>query len=936
MVKTYLNFALSQTSGLIVSNNANITFAESQKIVFTACNEYLIAYDMKTGEQIEKICDQKIKISFLANTSSLIAVGYENGSIAMYEIANKTFSKQKYFNHKNAITCVSFDKKSTMMISSANDTNLIVYDLLAEIATMKLSGHKDSVIKCEFYNNDENFAISIGKDNTFKIWNLKNQICVFTHIDAVNKLTMYSVVDNLFLFAGFDSKIKIFEFKNDTKKDEVSLVAKGHFSRSSKAKIINIKINPNTNVIALVSADNSVEFFKILSHREIRGRLIKTMMNSDKNAKKEKMIQKDKFEEFKEKAKSLLNNSSYNYGAKFKSLFTFEETKQNSSKYKISDLLLSDNNEFIYSNNKNEIKIYTYHTDMLDGNIYKENKREFQIDEITTENDTLRVKAKYSISNAHREAVRYVRISKQQHQFITLSNESAILWLTANLSPIKTFAVKNATCALFINNDAYIAIATRSGSLILLNANSFEKVYENNAAHTSSIWSMTSYPLSRTKTRIITSGDDKSIKYFTITFDEELSVELYTEISIIDSVTYIALSPKRDYLIYSLMDNSIKIIYEDTQKFFLSLYGHKMPVTSFDISTDGMLLVSGAADKNVKIWGMDFGDCHKSFISHKDVVTCVKFLKQTHYVLSSSKDGTIIYYDADLFEIIMEISNEFFDTVWWLDCDNEGAMFIAVGGDFSVKKFEITEEQIVAKFAMDEKIEKLAENEMQNELDKKDAIINALNTEIGDLVPIKKRMDNIGYAEDLIDSLKMCDDYREEVYQYEIAVEEYEKAKSMVKSGNADKIKAYNLEAPTMPTASPKMLNMNIFDYMLWKIKMIRPSEIESTMNNISYTYFQSLLFYFEYFIRNGIEIELITRCVVFFAFLYHKQMSNDKTILRYLVSIKEHLTSRIKMSENLIAFNIKSIDVIIRSNTQKEKALADYESEEMHKSIFA
>ena len=124
MVKTYLNFALSQTSGLIVSNNANITFAESQKIVFTACNEYLIAYDMKTGEQIEKIFDQKIKISFLANTSSLIAVGYENGSIAMYEIANKTFSKQKYFNHKNAITCVSFDKKSTMNDSFKTFTTL--------------------------------------------------------------------------------------------------------------------------------------------------------------------------------------------------------------------------------------------------------------------------------------------------------------------------------------------------------------------------------------------------------------------------------------------------------------------------------------------------------------------------------------------------------------------------------------------------------------------------------------------------------------------------------------------------------------------------------------------------------------------------------------------------------------------------------------------
>ena len=197
-------------------------------------------------------------------------------------------------------------------------------------------------------------------------------------------------------------------------------------------------------------------------------------------------------------------------------------------------------------------------------------------------------------------------------------------------------------------------------------------------------------------------------------------------------------------------------------------------------------------------------------------------------------------------------------------------------------------------------------------------------------------MDNIGYAEDLIDSLKMCDDYREEVYQYEIAMEEYEKAKSMVKSGNADKIKAYNLEAPTIPTASPKMLNMNIFDYMLWKIKMIRPSEIESTMNNIPYSYFQSFLFYLEYYIRNNIEVELITRIVVFFGFLYQKQMSNDKTILKYLISIKEHLKGRMMMNYELLNFNVKSIDLILRNNELRDKAIEDFKAETRKNNAFS
>lgn len=56
----------------------------------------------------------------------------------------------------------------------------------------------------------------------------------------------------------------------------------------------------------------------------------------------------------------------------------------------------------------------------------------------------------------------------------------------------------------------------------------------------------------------------------------------------------------------------------DSLKFLLSLYGHKLPVLCMDISSDGDLIVSGSADKNLKIWGLDFGDCHKSIFAHAD------------------------------------------------------------------------------------------------------------------------------------------------------------------------------------------------------------------------------------------------------------------------------------------------------------------------------
>lgn len=61
-----------------------------------------------------------------------------------------------------------------------------------------------------------------------------------------------------------------------------------------------------------------------------------------------------------------------------------------------------------------------------------------------------------------------------------------------------------------------------------------------------------------------------------------------------------------------------QVFFVDSLKFFISLYGHKLPVLCLDISSDGDLIVTGSADKNLKIWGLDFGDCHKSIFAHAD------------------------------------------------------------------------------------------------------------------------------------------------------------------------------------------------------------------------------------------------------------------------------------------------------------------------------
>ena len=84
----------------------------------------------------------------------------------------------------------------------------------------------------------------------------------------------------------------------------------------------------------------------------------------------------------------------------------------------------------------------------------------------------------------------------------------------------------------------------------------------------------------------------------------------------------------------------------------------QLPVLSLDISADSLLLITASADKNVKIWGLDFGECRKSLFAHDDSVMQVKFVGDTHHFLSCGKDGLIKYWDADKVRSLVFWSSE--------------------------------------------------------------------------------------------------------------------------------------------------------------------------------------------------------------------------------------------------------------------------------------
>ena len=73
----------------------------------------------------------------------------------------------------------------------------------------------------------------------------------------------------------------------------------------------------------------------------------------------------------------------------------------------------------------------------------------------------------------------------------------------------------------------------------------------------------------------------------------------------------------------------------------------QLPVLALDISSDSKLIVTCSADKNIKIWGLDFGDCHRSLFAHEESIMQVAFEKGTHCFWSVAKDKMVKFWDGD-------------------------------------------------------------------------------------------------------------------------------------------------------------------------------------------------------------------------------------------------------------------------------------------------
>lgn len=361
----------------------------------------------------------------------------------------------------------------------------------------------------------------------------------------------------------------------------------------------------------------------------------------------------------------------------------------------------------------------------------------------------------------HRSDVRAIALSSDDSTLATVSSTDLKLWSMRTGTCLHTIDTGYGLAVAFVPGNAHVLVGTKDGSVMLVEVASSEVIETHKAAHKGAVWSI---DISSSKTGFTTASADKTLKFWDFhlvprsgdeamnggsgddgdgnkatkrkqkkdktkggAVTEEASLRLSVKVSEsleqAEDCLFVRHSWDGRLLAVALLDSTVRVLFVDTHKFFLSLYGHKLPVLSLDISSDSQLLVTGSADKNMKIWGLDFGDCHRSLFAHDDSVTAVRFIPKTHHVVSTGKDRVVKYWDADTFECVMILRGHIGE-VWGLAVSKLGDFFVSGGKDKALRVWRQTEEPVF--------IEEEREKELEDLFEKDDRALRLQNSRARD------------------------------------------------------------------------------------------------------------------------------------------------------------------------------------------------------------
>ncbi|OLY84024.1 WD repeat-containing protein 3 [Smittium mucronatum] len=270
MVKAYQRYEAEKNFGVICSPSSNSVYSLDGKYAISPALQDVMVWDLKKGQLYERWSDfdNNSHVTCITRSPSedSYAIGYSDGSIRLFDFENP--SPSCIFNgHKGAITALTFDPTGTVLCSGSRDTDLVLWDIIAETGLYRLKGHKDQITGIIFVNDQQNavspeksdsvvdvgstmdsytsqstetkdaftagekgFLITSSKDTLVKVWDLEYRHCVQTIVSHKSEVWSIAISpDHKTLITGSsESNLKVFKLNlQDSPDPSVPLPSSG-------------------------------------------------------------------------------------------------------------------------------------------------------------------------------------------------------------------------------------------------------------------------------------------------------------------------------------------------------------------------------------------------------------------------------------------------------------------------------------------------------------------------------------------------------------------------------------------------------------------------------------------------------------------------------------------------------------------------------------
>ncbi|KAL7420607.1 beta transducin [Cryptotrichosporon argae] len=922
----------TQAFGIICSPTANSTF--DGRLAFVPGWEDVLVWDVKRGEMVSMwhspshtspVTHLLPAPSPSTSTSAqpqTFAVAYTDGSIRLWSYASgdpEAAEIVTFNGHKKSVTSLAWDGQGTRLASGGTEGEIVIWDRVGEVGLFRLRGHRAPVTSIHFVPHPSRrhpgYLVTTSKDTYLKLWDLGTQHCVQTVVVGRGEVWSSAVREErdeddeaggrwLVLTGSGDGEVKAWTIDRQELEEGLKENDKGELPTlvrplctlplpPSTQPVSQIACHPTLPLILAQTSDRTTSVLRLRTEEEVAAkRARRKKREREKGKKKGAADAEEAADPAAEEVKWEERVTTWcvvRANAKVKSFSLAPEDAA-----KGASLLLALSN--------NSLETYTIPTPLTST------RKASKLADGTAPEPS----KTHSIElPGHRQDIRALCVSSDDQVIASASSGTLKVWNARTTACLRTVECGYAICATFLPGDRHVVVGTKAGELLLYDV-AASQLLATYQAHKGPVWGIHVRPDGR---GLVSGSADKDVKFWDFEMRDEgagervvsrLGVETIYKtkqlvlvhvrtLKMTDDVLAVKYSPDGRFLAVSLLDSTVKIFFQDTLKFFLSLYGHKLPVLSLDISSDSKLIVTCSADKNVKIWGLDFGDCHKSIFAHDDSVMQVAFEKNSHYFWTVGKDRLLKYWDGDKFELIQKLEGHHGE-VWALAVSNQGTFVVSGSHDKSIRIWEKTDEPLFLEEERERELEAAYDAHLADTLNRDPDVEGDGGPGADGVEAVQKQTaESLMAGEKIMEALEVADADRAAQAEYEA-----EKARLGDKG-----------EALPAPPKSAELLargGIEGDEHVYQTLKKIPAAQMEDALLVLPFRQVVSLLNYLDEWATKDRDIILTARLLHFLVRTHQAQIVANRLMRARLVSLRGNVRAAINAHRERMGYNIAAL----------------------------